>query len=290
MLLSAAVVVLALLSPKALVSPGAEPFWRGKRVLIAGASSGLGAALATEVSSRGCAALCLAARRSEQLVSVAASCSGPDVSTVSFDACASSSNIESVADEAVEKLGGRCDVLLYCAGVGQRTLAVETDAAAHAQLMGANFEGAVSLTRCLLPRMLSQGTGSIAVISSVQGRFGQPYRSSYAAAKAAVFGYFDALRAEVCGRGVQVTVVAPGYIATNHSASAFGASTSAPDASAASGIQPAELAVSVADAVAAGTPELVASQPSGRVAMWLRTIWPRAFFRIMAAKVKSQTP
>ena len=63
--------------------------------------------------------------------------------------------------------------------------------------MATNFEGPVELTRALLPAMVTRGEGNLVAVSSVQGFFGQPYRSSYAASKAALVGYFDSVRS--CG-------------------------------------------------------------------------------------------
>ena len=192
----------------------APDYWRGKKCLLTGASSGLGAALAVELSRRGASVL-LTARREDRLAAVASSVAEaglPQPPVMCLDVCDVDALPAKAADaEAV--LGG-VDVLLCCAGIGQRTSAIETDAQAHRRIMATNFEGSVSLTRSLLPRMLERRDGHIVVVSSVQGFFGQPYRSSYAASKAAVFAYYDALRAEVASRGVRVTTVAPGYIAT----------------------------------------------------------------------------
>ena len=193
--------------------------------------------------------------------------------------------LEEQAREAEALLGGPVEVLCYAAGVGQRTLAAETSAAGHRQLMATNFEGAVALSRAVLPPMLAAGSGQLVVVSSVQGFFGQPGRSSYAASKAATLGYFDALRAEVAPRGVGVSIVAPGYIATDHAASAVGGD-GAPDENAKKGMPPEVLAAQMADAVERGEAQLVASQWDGRVAMLLRALWPRALFRLMEGKAR----
>ena len=153
----------------------------------------------------------------------------------------------------------------------------------HAQIMAANFEGSVALSRALVPAMRARGDGHVAVVSSVQGFFGQPYRSSYAASKAAVHGYFDSLRAEVAADGVRVTVVCPGYIATDHAASALGGD-GAPDENVAKGVDPALLAAQIADAVADGTPELVAAPLDARAAILLRALWPAGLFAYMRRK------
>lgn len=187
----------------------AASFWRGKRVLLTGASSGLGEALAVSLSRRG-AVLVLAARREMRLSAVAAACAEQGSAlpgVVSLDLTQGAAAIEARAADATRLLGGRVDVLLCAAGVGQRTDAVSTSAEVHRTLMATNFEGPVVLARALLPAMLARGSGHLAVVSSVQGRFGQPFRSSYAASKSAVIGYFDAVRAEVAARGVLVTLI-----------------------------------------------------------------------------------
>ena len=262
-------------------------FWSGKRVLIAGASSGLGAALATELSSRG-ALIALGARRIERLEAVASACAevGAPSSIVELDVTADPDVLADRAKAAAALLGGPLDALVYTAGAGQRSAAAETPHELHARLMATNFEGAVALTRAVLPGMLARGHGSIAVVSSVQGFFGQPYRSSYSASKAAMIGYFDSLRAETAGAGVAVTVCAPGYIATEHAANALGgAADELPGPP--KGMAAEALAARLADAVARGRAELVPSQPDGRAAMLLRRLWPGALFRIMERKARA---
>ena len=287
-MLHVAVLVCGLQLPWLSTTPAeSSSFWRGKRVLVAGASSGLGEALAHELSSRG-ATLLLAARRADKLAGIAAQCASVhghegEPATLPMDVTDSSEVLDAKAAEAAALLGGPVDCLLYTAGCGQRTLAAETSAAGHQQLMATNFEGAVALSRALLPPMLEQGSGDVVVISSVQGFFGQPGRTSYAASKAAVLGYFDGLRAEVASRGVGVTTVIPGYIATDHAASAVGGDGAA-DGNAKKGMAPEELATLIADAVEQRRPQLVASQLDGRFAMLLRAIWPAALFKIMEGK------
>ena len=262
-------------------SPHTE-FWRGKRVLLAGASSGLGEALALELSSRG-ASLVLAARRADRLASVAEQCA--DAHVLTMDVCADVATLEAGAAEAAALLGGPVNCLCYAAGVGQRTLATDTPAEGHRQLMATNFEGAVALARAVLPPMLATGAGQLVVVSSVQGFFGQPARSSYAASKAAMVSYFDAVRAEVAPRGVGVTVVAPGYIATEHSANAVGGDGGS-DENASKGMAPDELATRIADAVEVGKPQLIASQLDGRIAIVLRSVWPEALYWLMERKAR----
>lgn len=271
-------------------SAGSTSFWQGKRVLITGASSGLGEALSIELSGRG-ASLVLAARRQDRLAEVAASCKGstgdkaqPLVHVLPMDVTSDAEVLVDKAAEAEALLGGGVDVLICAAGVGQRTSALETSIAAHKQVMGANFEGAVALSRALCPAMVARRSGHVCVVSSVQGFFAQPYRSSYAASKAAVLMYFDALRTELEPSNVMVTTVAPGYIKTEHSASAVGGDGQL-DANALKGMDATELASQVLDAVAQGRAELIAGAGlDARIAIWLRAIAPNALFRLMSLK------
>ena len=272
----------------ATASSSTDTFWAGKRVLLAGASSGLGEALANELSARG-SKLVITARRADRLKSIADGCAriaqGGAPKILPMDVTNEGAILEAQAAEAAALLGGPVDVLCYAAGVGQRTTAVGTSAAGHRQIMATNFEGAVALSRAVLPSMLERGCGHIVVVSSVQGFFGQPGRSSYAASKAAMLGYFDAVRAEVASQGVGVTVVIPGYIATDHSATAVGAAGEADD-NAKKGMSPESLATMIADAVEKKQPQLLASQLDGRLAIWLRALWPAALFKIMEGKAK----
>jgi short-subunit dehydrogenase len=159
-------------------APAASPFWQGKRVLLTGASSGLGEALARELSSRG-AVLAISARRMDRLEAVASSCVNPaQVHAFPMDLTAPADELAAKARRASELLGGPVQVLLCNAGLGQRSSVAETSAEAHRRIMATNFEGSVALMRAVLSPMLTMGDGcAIAAVSSVQGFFGQPQRS-----------------------------------------------------------------------------------------------------------------
>ena len=89
-------------------------------------------------------------------------------SVLPLDVTTDAGSLTASAAEAATLLGGDIDVLCYTAGVGQRTVAVETSRDAHEQIMATNFEGAVSLSHALLPGMIERGRGNIVVVSSVQ--------------------------------------------------------------------------------------------------------------------------
>jgi len=114
----------------------------------------------------------------------------------------------------VEAELGPVDVLINNGGVSQRSLVEETDLAIDRRLMEVDYLGTVGLTKAVLPSMLERGEGRIVVVSSLVGKFGTPFRSSYAGAKHALHGFFGSLAAEVYGRGVRVTMVCPGFIRT----------------------------------------------------------------------------
>ena len=83
------------------------------------------------------------------------------------------------------------------AGVSSRSGVLNTTLQTDTRIMAINFMSPVALTKAVLPGMVQRGFGHVVVISSVQGKFGLPYRSSYAASKHALHGYFDSLRSEV---------------------------------------------------------------------------------------------
>lgn len=218
-------------------------------VWITGASSGIGEALAYAFSQAG-ATLVLSARRAQELERVRAHCANAakhlivPLDLADFDAAA-------LAQQVLDQLG-KVDILVNSGGISQRGAAVETELAVDRRIMEINFFGTIALTKALLPTMLARRQGQIVVISSVQGKVSKPRRSAYSASKHALHGYFDALRAEVAGAGIAVTVVCPGYVQTNLSYSALSAQGDAHaqlDAGQARGISPAVCATAILRAV-----------------------------------------
>ena len=113
------------------------------------------------------------------------------------------------------------DCLIANAGVSSRGAALETPEHVLRNVMNVNFFGPVALTRAITQDLKKRGCGGhIAVVSSVQGKLGLPFRSSYASSKHAVQGYFDSLRGELHAYGIDVTIISPGYISTNLSRNA----------------------------------------------------------------------
>ncbi|MFD1143479.1 SDR family oxidoreductase [Larkinella insperata] len=198
-----------------------------KIVWITGASSGIGEAIALEVSRMARpdhpVKLVLSARRTDELERVARQTGLPatDVLVLPVDVTAFDQFPALV--ERVRQHFGRIDFLYLNAGISQRSTVVDTDLSVYQRLMDVNFFGTIALTKAVLPIMLAQGSGHLVVTSSVAGKLGTKYRSGYCASKHALHGFFDALRAEVHRAGLHITLVCPGYIRTPLSLQALNA-------------------------------------------------------------------
>ncbi len=189
-------------------------------VWITGASSGIGAAAAVEFARAG-ARLVLSSRRPAELEAVRQRCARPqDHWVLPLDLGRSETFPAAVA--AVQARCGHIDVLVNNAGVSQRALALDATPEVERALMEVDYFGPVALAKAVLPGMQARRSGCVVVISSVMGYLGTPGRSTYAAAKHALHGYFDSLRAEVWRDGITVTLVCPGYVRTAVSENALG--------------------------------------------------------------------
>lgn len=183
-------------------------------VWVTGASSGIGEALAYSLHKKG-ARLILSSRRGEALEQVKANCSGDksDIHILPLD-LADAETLPAKAGEALS-IYGHIDYLFNNGGISQRSLAVDTNPEVIRKVMEINFFGAVALTRAVLPSMIERKSGHIVVTSSVMGKFGTRLRSTYAASKHALHGWFDCLRQELFDHNIRVTLVCPGFVKTD---------------------------------------------------------------------------
>ena len=192
----------------------------GKTIWVTGASSGIGEALAIELGKKSGVRLVLSARRAELLEAVRTRCADPSrVFVLPMDVADTAAADENLKRAAA--LAGPIDVMVHNAGVGQRSLAKDTPLSADRRVMEINYFGVVALTKALLPEMRERRAGHFVVVSSVTGYVGTPYRTTYAASKHALHGFFESLRAEVFGDGIAVTMVCPGFIRTEIAAKAL---------------------------------------------------------------------
>lgn len=192
-----------------------------KVIWVTGASAGIGAALARALANEG-ARLVISARREAQLEETAMDCRDAGAGAVMvlpLDLEDTASHASAAARVFAEF--GAIDLLLNNAGLSQRSLAAETVLEVDRKLMEVNYIGTVSLTKSVLPMMRKQGYGTIATVTSLVGHIGTPKRTSYAASKHALHGFFDSLRSECWQDGIKVTMVCPGFIHTDVSINAL---------------------------------------------------------------------
>ena len=182
-------------------------------VLITGASSGIGRGLAIELARRG-AAVGLLARRGDVLNEVvneieAAGGRGLALPADVTDATA----VRKAADELSAKFGP-IDVLFANAGVGATTHAKDLDAKQVASVVDVNVIGVVNSVTAVIPGMVERHRGQLVAISSLAAYRGLPKSAAYCASKAAVSAFFESLRLDLHGSGVDVTIIHPGFIKT----------------------------------------------------------------------------
>lgn len=185
----------------------------GKRVLVTGGSSGIGAALAEAFAAAG-ATVDICARREDRLREVLARCRehAPE-SHMWVQDLSRLDEIEGFA-RTVEKALGPVDVLVNNAGIPKRRHVTGLTPDVVEDVMAINYFSPVRLTLALLPGMLERGEGRIVNISSVAARLSPPREAAYAASKAAMSAFFESLATDVWGRGVLVHLVNPGIIDT----------------------------------------------------------------------------
>ncbi|OBI98259.1 short-chain dehydrogenase [Mycobacterium alsense] len=185
----------------------------GKRVLITGASSGLGAALARQLAGRQ-AVVGLVARRRDRLAQVLADCRRASPGSAMWVAdLADTAALAELARQAWDGLGG-IDVLINNAAIPKRRPVTALRPDEVEDVMRVNFFAPTRLTLALLPRMLSRGTGLIVNVSSVGGRLGIIHESAYCASKFALCGWSEAMAVDLHGTGVSVKLIEPGPVDT----------------------------------------------------------------------------
>ena len=181
----------------------------GKAIWITGASAGIGKGLALALAAKG-ARLVLSGRNQAALEEVAAQCPGSIVETFEVTDL---DLLPAIAARVAAVTGG-VDWLVNNAGISQRSLALDTEFPVYRTVMEVDFFAPLRLTRLVLPAMVARGSGRIINNASVAGKVGSPLRTGYCAAKHALVGWSDALRAEIAQYGVQVHVLTPGFVAT----------------------------------------------------------------------------
>ncbi|EHQ30537.1 SDR family oxidoreductase [Mucilaginibacter paludis] len=261
-------------------------YFSNKIIWITGASSGIGEALAYALSANG-AKLILSSRRLAELERVKQGCKFPDqVCLLPLDLSDTSSLTEHVATAI--QLFGQIDIMVHNGGITQRSLVVDTDIEVHRRVMELDYFSYVVLTKALLPHFIAKKNGHFVVTSSVMGKIGTPMRSAYAAAKHALHGFFDCLRAEVAAHHIKVTILTPGYIRTNislHALTSDGSAMGKPSENISKGLSPDRAALQILKAIKKGAFECYIGKFSGeKIGLWLNRFVPGLLIK-MAPKL-----
>lgn len=192
--------------------------WKGKVVLVTGASSGIGRALAVELGRRG-AHVGLTARRAEELLKVAAEVERAGGQALALPAdVRNAEEMKGVAGRLRDSWGGT-DILIANAGMSTTTFGAQLEAGEAGDVISVNVIGVVNSVAAVLPDMLARGRGHLVAISSLAAYRGLPKSGAYSASKAAVSTFFESLRVDLRKSGIDVTVIHPGFIRTPMTAS-----------------------------------------------------------------------
>jgi dehydrogenase/reductase SDR family protein 7B len=184
---------------------------KNKVVIITGASSGIGRALAVEFDRLG-ANLAIAARNQAKLNQLSSALQGKDHLLIQADVTVEK-DCENLISSTIKKYG-RIDVLINNAGISMRAIFESADLSVLRKLMDTNFWGTVYCSKFALPYLL-QSKGSLVGVSSVAGYKGLPGRSGYSASKFAIHGLLEVIRIENMKKGLHVLIACPGFTASN---------------------------------------------------------------------------
>jgi short-subunit dehydrogenase len=241
---------------------------RNRVVIITGASAGIGAATARVFASAG-ARLVLAARSPEPLRRLAADLPGEPV--VAPTDVADPAQCRALVAQALAAYG-RIDILINNAGVGLAGPVAELDPGDLERAIAVDLLGPLRLAQAALPTMRAQGDGQIINVSTVLAAQPLPYLGGYAAAKAALERLSEALRMELAGSGVAVTVVRPGTTATGFRGNRLGAGQERRRVSP-KGVPPEAVAQAILRA-ARREPRIAYVRAADRLALWAAALFP----------------
>jgi short-subunit dehydrogenase len=188
-------------------------YWTNKVVMITGASSGIGRGLAVEIAGRG-ANVGLVARRAEVIGEVVREIEAAGSKAVALPADVQSEDSIRAAAEKLRASLGPIDVLIANAGIGPTRDAADFSAEEVSDVINVNVIGASNSVAAVIPEMVARGSGQLVAISSLAAYRGLPRSAAYCASKAAVSAFFESLRLDLEPRGIDVTIIHPGFIKT----------------------------------------------------------------------------
>lgn len=257
-----------------------------KVIWITGASSGIGKALAIHLSTLN-AKLILSARNEEKLEQVKQACEYSEAIKILPLDLEDYANFNAKVIEAVNWCG-RVDILINNGGISQRSLASKTSIEVDKRIMDINYLGTIALTKALLPYFIENKSGQFVVTTSIVGKIGTPLRSSYAASKHALHGFFDSLRAENHKNNIAVTLVCPGFVKTNVSINALtgdGTAQNKMDVATQNGIEPNRFAKIMAKAIYAKKEEVYIAGFKEKLGVYVKRFFPK-LLSVMIRKLR----
>ncbi len=256
--------------------------FKNKWIWITGASSGLGEALAYAFANEG-ANLILSSRKQEELERVKSNCNEQSQVIIQVLDMMKHDQFHSVTKQVLAQTGS-IDLLINNAGISQRGLVKDTPLEVDKQIMNINYFGAIGLTKAVLPSMLEQKSGHIIAMSSVVGYVGTPNRSTYAASKHALHGFYDSLRAETVDHGIKISLILPGYIRTNisfNAVTADGSPQNKMDDKQANGLLPEVFAKKALRGIKRGKHEILIGRTE-LMGIYLKRFFPKLLARIIS--------
>lgn len=261
---------------------------KNKVVIITGASSGIGKALAFEFAKQE-AKVVLAARRIEKLSEVEKQLLnlGGDAFAVVADVSIEK-DCENLIRQSLEKYG-QIDILVNNAGISMRALFADADLAVIEKLMQINFWGTVYCSKFALPYLL-KNRGTVVGVSSIAGYVGLPARTAYSASKFAMQGFLESLRTENLEKGLKVLIACPGFTASNIRNSALTASgeTQGKSPRKEEKMMPAEeVAQEIVKAIRQEKQSLILTL-EGKMAVFLKKFWPQLIQKLVFKKLKNE--
>ncbi len=191
-----------------------------KVVWITGASSGIGRALAEQYAVKKHTVV-ISSRKESDLVALKEELEkyGARIIVAPLD-LEKTATLRAVAEKVIAETG-HIDILYNHGGISQRGFAINMPEEVERKIFDIDYFGNIALTKAVLPTMIARGGGKIGVTSSLVGIISTPERTTYAAAKHALHGYYDGLRAELHDKNIQITIFCPGFVRTNVSVNAL---------------------------------------------------------------------
>ncbi len=256
--------------------------FNNKTIWITGASSGIGKALAIELSNQN-ANLILSSRNLDKLQEVKALCSNLNkVQVLKLD-LDDYTHINKTVQTAITLFDG-IDILINNGGISQRSLAIDTGITVDERIFKTNYFGTIALTKAILPYFVAKKEGQFVVITSVVGKIGTPLRTSYAASKHALHGFFDSLRAEVHKDNIAITLICPGFVKTNVSLNALtgdGSKQNTMDKATQNGLLPEYFAQKAVKAIANKKHEIVIGGKLEKLAVRVKRYFPKILAKMI---------